>query len=141
MTLRVATATISRWIDADTVVVGEIDLGWGVCLRDDPRRQTTHIRLAGVNAPDSRTNAPWYDPALKTAGLAYVNQAYPAGTEVALVSHELDDFGRSLADVFLRSVFDAAQEQGLDSAHSIATDLLILGYVREGDYPDPPVEE
>lgn len=133
MTSRIATAVISRWIDADTLVVGELDLGWGVSIHDDPRRQTTHVRLIGVNAPDSRQNAPWYDPALKAAGLAYVTEAYPAGTAVTLMSYELDDFGRSLADVWYSANYDV---DGPD----IAVDLLERGYVRTGDYPTPSPE-
>ena len=129
MTDRIATAAISRWIDGDTLVVGEMDLGWGVALRDDPRRQTTHIRLAGVNCPDSRTNAPWYDPALKQAGIDYVNQAYPAGTAVILTSYELDNFGRSIATVEVTST-------GVD----IGADLVAKGYARMGDYPMPVAE-
>ena len=127
MTIRVATATISRWIDPDTLVCGEMDLGWGVALRDDPRRQTTHIRLAGVNAPDSITGAKWYDPVLKQAGTAYVNATWPAGTQVILTSYELDNFGRSLAKVTAAGV-------------DVGDALVQLGYARAGDYT-PPIPE
>jgi endonuclease YncB( thermonuclease family) len=128
MANRIATASISRWIDADTVVLGEMDLGWGVAIRDDPRRQTTHVRLVGVNAPDSRANAKWYDPTLKAVGLAYVTLTYPAGTAVVVTSYELDDFGRSLATIVTTSGAD------------IAADLLAKGFVRTGDYPVPAPE-
>jgi endonuclease YncB( thermonuclease family) len=124
VTDRIATAVISRWIDADTLVCGEMDLGWGVAIRDDPRRQTTHIRLSGVNAPDSRVGAKWYDPALKQAGLDYCNATWPAGTAIILTSHELDDFGRSLADVVIAA-----------GMISVAGTLIGLGFVRTGDYP------
>lgn len=119
---------IARWIDPDTLVVGEMDLGWGVAIRDDSRRQTTHIRLAGVNAPDTKTNAPWYDPVLKKAGTDYVNATWPAGTAVVLTSYELDSFGRSLAKVTAAGV-------------DIGDALVGLGYARTGDYVPPVVEE
>jgi endonuclease YncB( thermonuclease family) len=129
VTDRIATAVIARWIDPDTLVCGEMDLGWGVAIRDDPRRQTTHIRLAGVNAPDSRPGAKWYDPVLKQAGLDYCNAAWPPGTAIILTSHELDSFGRSLADVVIAA-----------NGTSVAFALVSLGYARTGDYPVPEPE-
>src|SRR5438034_427357 len=99
MANRICTALVSRWIDVDTVVLGEMDLGWGVAIRDDPRRQTTHVRLVGVNAPDSRMGAKWYDPQLKAEGIVYVNTIYPPGTALVVTSYELDDFGRSLGTI------------------------------------------
>ena len=39
---------IQRWVDGDTVDV-DIDLGFGVWLNDQ------RVRLAGINAPESRT--------------------------------------------------------------------------------------
>lgn len=127
MTIRVATAVISHWIDADTLVCGELDLGWGVAIRDDPRRQTTHIRLAGVNAPDTRPNAKWYDPILAAAATDYVIASWPPGTPVTLTSFELDDFGRSLARV---------EAFGAD----IGEVLVSLGYARTSDYKPPTPE-
>ena len=128
MTIRVATGAIARWIDADTLVMGDMDLGWGVAFTDDTRRQTTQIRLAGINAPDSKVNAPWVDAELRLQGIAYVNLTYPPGTQVVLTSYELDDFGRSLATVTTAA--------GID----IQADLILKGFVRTGDYPMPKIE-
>lgn len=127
MTVRVCTATIGRVIDGDTIVMSEMRLGWGVSITDDPRRQTTHVRLAGVNTPDTRLGAKWFDPVLAKAATEYVNSTWPPGTPVVLTSYELDSFGRSLAKV---------EAFGAD----IGDVLVSLGYARTTDYA-PPIAE
>ena len=129
MTIRVCTAVIGRVIDGDTIVMSEMRLGWGVSITDDPRRQTTHVRLAGVNTPDSRTGAKWFDPVLAKAATDYVNATWPAGTAVTLTSYELDSFGRSLAKV--------TAPGGID----IGDALVQLGYARTTDYTPPAPED
>jgi endonuclease YncB( thermonuclease family) len=129
VTDRIATGPVDHWIDADTVVMAWMDLGWGIRMWNDPRRQTTHVRLSGYNAPDTRVNAKWYNPALKQSGLAYVNSRWEAGTMLRLLSHGLDDFGRSLADIYQ-----------LNDGTDIGAALCELSFVRTGDYPVAPLD-
>jgi endonuclease YncB( thermonuclease family) len=133
VTDRIATAGIVEWIDGDTFVVDALDPGWGVKLEPThPSDQRCHIRLSGANAPDSRKNAKWYDPALAAVVTAYVQATWPAGTRVVLVSHGIDDFGRTLADVWLGDPGPGTENVG---------DVLVaLGYARLGDYPVSPKE-
>jgi endonuclease YncB( thermonuclease family) len=135
MTDRIATGTIAREIDGDTFVVDRLDPGWGVnLLPTHPSDQRCHIRLSGVNTPDSKSSAKWYDPALAKAASAYFATTWPVGTPVVLVSHGLDDFGRSLADVWVGG------DPLSTTAVNIAAELVRQGYARLGDYPVAPAE-
>lgn len=133
MTLRIATAQILREIDGDTFVVDALDPGWGInVLPTHPSDQRCHIRLAGVNCPDTRPGARWYDPELAREATAYFASAYPVGTKVVLTSYGIDSFGRTLAT--------AATTRSDGSLADIGADLQARGLAREGDYPDPVAE-
>ena len=135
MTDRIATGIISREIDGDTFVVDELDPGWGVHLQPtSPSDQRCHIRLSGVNTPDTKTNAKWYDPVLAKAASAYFAETWPIGTPVILVSHGLDSFGRSLAEPWVGG------EPGAAGTVEIGAALVAAGYARTGNYPVPPAE-
>lgn len=129
MTTRIATATITRWIDGDTVVVDALDPGWGVSLQPTTSSDMRcHIRLAGVNTPDTNKNAKWYDPVLAARASAYSAAVWPSGTKVTLTSYGFDDFGRTLATI--------TDPDGND----VGSLLVTAGYARTGDYPAPPEE-
>lgn len=132
--IRMATAHVDHWVDGDTLEVTEIDPGWGVQLRStSKKRQTMHVRLVGINTPDTRKNAKWCDPHLAANASAYVAEAYPAGTPLELISYALDDFGRTLATVV------AVRDDG--TRVDVAADLVAKGFARTGDYPTPAPEE
>lgn len=85
---------IVKVVDGDTVDV-DIDLGFGVWLHDE------RIRLAGIDAPESRTR----DLVEKQFGLlakAYVEAQLPVGSTQKLVTSRYDEtkgkFGRVLGD-------------------------------------------
>lgn len=81
---------VNRVIDGDTVV-GDIDLGFGVWLRD------RHIRVAHVNAPEINTDSG------KMAREFTINTLKSAGNRVTIqvLNHKADKYGRILADVLL----------------------------------------
>jgi len=88
-------ANIVRVIDGDTIVV-DIDLGFNQWMHDQ------HIRLAGIDTPETRTK----DLDEKARGLAakaFVEGHLPAGTKVFLDSREFKDqsgkYGRILGDI------------------------------------------
>jgi len=135
MTDRIATAVIQRWIDGDTFVVSELDPGWGVTLKPThPSDVRCHIRISGINTPDTNHNAKWYDPALAKAAAAYASLTWPEGTTIALTSHGFDSFGRTLADI---AVTGGPALPTVD----MGADLVAAGYARIGDYPVAPKEQ
>lgn len=83
--------TIVRIIDGDTVVV-DIDLGFNVSLSNQ------HVRLAGIDAPETRTR----DLEEKVAGFeskAYVEKILPIGSTQILISKEYSGkYGRIIGD-------------------------------------------
>lgn len=134
MTDRIATGLIAREIDGDTFVVDALDPGWGLHLQPThPSDQRCHIRISGINTPDTRTTAKWYDPALAAKATAYFAETWPIGTSVVLISHGLDDFGRSIADVWIG-------DPGAAGSVNVGDQLVAQGYARTGDYPVAPPE-
>ena len=86
---------VVRVVDGDTVDV-DIDLGFGVALNNQ------RIRLAGIDAPETRTR----DLVEKEAGLkakACVEVALPVGSKQVLVTSSFDDakgkYGRIIGDL------------------------------------------
>ena len=80
---------INRVVDGDTVDV-DIDLGFGVWLRDE------RVRLTGIDAPEIRTR----DLEEKAAGFAskeFVESILPEGSKQVLISRDFKGkFGRIL---------------------------------------------
>jgi endonuclease YncB( thermonuclease family) len=90
-------AVIVRVIDGDTVVAN-LDLGWHTW------RHNEHVRLNGVDAPKRSDLARW------TEAKAFVERLLPPGTEVLLVSEELEKYGRTLGRILLRDGRDVGAE-------------------------------
>lgn len=93
MTVWTVPATITRWVDADTLTA-RLSLGWHLHL--DGR-----IRVEGCDAPELRT------PAGKAA-LAWTQAFVPVGLEVTCVSRSLDKYGRVLGALVLPNGDDYA---------------------------------
>ena len=68
----------------------DMDLGW------HRWRHEEHVRLKGVDAPE-RT-----DPARWTEAKAFIEHLLPPGTEVLLVSENVEKYGRTLGRILLR---------------------------------------
>lgn len=83
-------AVIKRWVDADTV---DLNIDLGFCIHNYGR-----VRLSRIDAPERFTDEG------KTA-IVWVNDNYPVGTEIILVSYKdgADKYGRWLGDLFLPS--------------------------------------
>ena len=82
-----------RVIDGDTIVA-DIDLGFGMCVRK------RSIRLAGIDAPETRTTSILE----KTAGklvTEVVRKILGQSKVLTIQSREIDKFGRPLARVIL----------------------------------------
>jgi endonuclease YncB( thermonuclease family) len=90
-------AVIVRVIDGDTVVA-HLDLGWHTWRHDE------HVRLSGIDAPEKT------DPVRWTEAKTFVERLLPIGTEVLLVSEELEKYGRTLGRILLRDGRDVGQE-------------------------------
>lgn len=90
---------IIKVVDGDTVDV-DIDLGFGVWLRDE------RVRLAGIDAPESRTS----DPDEKIFGIAAkerLQELLPVGSCCILQSKDYKGkFGRILGD--FKVIYDAS---------------------------------
>lgn len=80
-------ATVTRWIDGDTLVA-DLDLGWQTW------RHSSHVRLLGIDAAEPR------EPGGPEA-TARVVALCPVGTVVRLESRRLDSFGRVLGSITL----------------------------------------
>jgi endonuclease YncB( thermonuclease family) len=87
-------AEVVRVVDGDTLVC-TLDLGWGLW------RMSAHVRLARVNAPELKApggqEARDYVQRLLADSIAH-GQALPS---VTLISHSVDKYGRTLADVIV----------------------------------------
>jgi micrococcal nuclease len=90
-------AVIVRVIDGDTIVAN-LDLGWHTWRHDE------HVRLTGIDTPERNDRVRWAEAKAFTEGLL------PAGTEVLLVSEELEKYGRTLGRILLRDGRDVSQE-------------------------------
>lgn len=78
---------VERVIDGDTIQA-DLDLGWGVCYRQ------ASIRLADVNCPELGTPE-------GEAAAARTRELVPVGSDVMVVSHSRDKYGRVLATVLV----------------------------------------
>jgi endonuclease YncB( thermonuclease family) len=90
-------AVTVRVIDGDTVVAN-LDLGWHTW------RHNEHVRLLGVDAPERSDTARW------TEAKAFVERLLPPGTEILLISEELEKYGRTLGRILLRDGRDVGAE-------------------------------
>jgi micrococcal nuclease len=90
-------AVVVRIIDGDTVVL-DLDLGWHTW------RKGEHVRLAGVDAPERTDRARWAE------ARQFIERLLPPGTEVLLVSEELEKYGRTLGRILLRDGRDVGAE-------------------------------
>ena len=106
---------IKRWVDGDTVDV-DIDLGFGVWLNDQ------RVRLAGINAPESRTR----DLEEKKLGLAakdFCKNFINEGSYAKLVCKQYDakgKFGRILGEIWSVTNYadKSLNEYLLDKGHA-----------------------
>lgn len=105
----VASAKVVRVIDGDTFHA-ELDIGWGIMLRprggDNGGLGTVRVLMPGggpFDAPDRETP---YRQRLATE--AAQRLLWP-GIVVPIISHRLDDFGRTLASVSLPDGRDFGQ--------------------------------
>jgi|SRR6266516_326124 len=80
-------ATVVRVVDGDTVHLS-VDLGFYVELHD------RSVRIAHIDAPELSTDA-------GKAAKAYAQGLLGVGSQVTLLSHELDKYGRVLGSLTL----------------------------------------
>jgi micrococcal nuclease len=85
--------TVERVIDGDTLQ-GELDLGWGVRIRET-RGRPVRFRLLGMDAPER--GQPGYAEAREALRLRL-----PVGTVAEVLSESLDSFGRTLCTLRLQ---------------------------------------
>lgn len=94
MTTWTVPADVVRVIDGDTLVCN-LDLGWGLW------RMGAHVRLARCNAPELKapggTEARYYVERVLADSVAH-SDALP---RVTIISHSVDKYGRTLADVIV----------------------------------------
>lgn len=101
-------ATMVRVVDGDTVDLN-VDLGCDISVK-------MRCRLDGINAPEMKT-------AEGKASKAYLEQLFPAGTELVVqtVKDRKEKYGRYLAVLFgdgvTGSVNDALVAQGLAASY------------------------
>jgi micrococcal nuclease len=86
-----------RVIDGDTIVA-DLDLGWHTW------RHSEHVRLVGIDAPERSDQARWIQ------AKSYVERLLPPGTEVLLISEELEKYGRTLGRIVLQDGRDVSGE-------------------------------
>ena len=99
-------AAVVRVIDGDTLQA-DLDLGWGVVMRK------ATIRVADINCPEMNT------PAGKAAA-ARANELVPPGSQITVVSHSRDKYGRVLATVYVgnRSLANVLVAEGHAEAYA-----------------------
>lgn len=98
-------AIVRRVIDGDTIVC-DLDQGW------DTWRVNQRIRLLGVDCPEMNTTE-------GRMAKQFTADHLPVGTEVTVVSHSLDNFGRVLGVVLL------------DGGTPLAGMLLAAGHAKQ----------
>lgn len=96
--------TVLRVVDGDTITA-DLDLGWGV------HYTPAVIRLAEINCPESSCEA-------GKAAAARARELLPVGTEISVLSHQRDKYGRVLATVIARGVNIGSLM--LDEGHAVA---------------------
>lgn len=84
-------ATVNRVVDGDTAEL-IIDLGFTVQWK-------SNCRFYGVNTPELNSKDAELKQKAKDAKL-YVATQLPTGTQVLIVSRELDKYGRPLVDIY-----------------------------------------
>lgn len=91
----------------------DIDLGFNIVMRNSV------IRLAGINAPETKTPE-------GRVSKTYLTERLPKGTEITLVSHkdETEKYGRILGTIYLGKT-------QLIVAESINWEMLIKGMAVE----------
>lgn len=87
-------AIVKAIVDGDTLKL-DLDLGWGIWLRD------VNVRLYGIDAPEMNTVAG------RDARIAAMDVVQP-GWRVTFISKELDKYGRPLGKVILPGGADLA---------------------------------
>lgn len=82
-------ATVRSVVDGDTIHA-DIDLGFNIVMRN------ATIRLAGINAPETKTPE-------GRVSKTYLSERLPAGTEITLNSFkdETEKYGRILGTIFM----------------------------------------
>ncbi len=111
-------ATIARVVDADTIDFEEIDLGFGVNMRNSPDKKL-RFRMAGVDAPE-RGQVGWSTGKQFVEEWVSVGEIHRLRWPFLIHSYKpikTDSFGRWLADVYRVS----------DGAH-LNADLLAAGH-------------
>jgi micrococcal nuclease len=94
-------AIINRVVDGDTVDV-DIDLGFGVCLKDE------RVRIMGIDTPESRTS----DPVEKIFGLAAKERLKSLLGKEAILKTEVSKDGEDMKGKFGRILGDFIAEDG-----------------------------
>lgn len=80
-------AQVDRWVDGDTVVVHRQ-------ISAEEERHGENVRVEGINAPEMNTAA-------GKSALVFAAQLCPSGTDITLVHHKKEKYGRFLARVIL----------------------------------------
>lgn len=96
MTTWTVPATVLRIVDGDTFHA-QLQLGWH--LQHTPPKG---VRVLGVDTPERNEPLRW------RAATGFARELLPVGSTVTLLSHEIDDFGRTLATVTLADGRDYA---------------------------------
>lgn len=102
-------AIINKVVDGDTVDV-DIDLGFGVCLKDE------RVRIMGIDTPESRTS----DPVEKIFGLAAKERLKSLLGKEAILKTEVSKDGEDMKGKFGRILGDFIAEDGRQ-----VTDIMI----------------
>src|SRR5210317_1529567 len=99
---------VVKVVDGDTVDV-DIDLGFGVCLKDE------RVRVMGIDTPESRTS----DDVEKLFGLAAKNRLKELLGEVAVLKTQINKDGEDMKGKFGRILGDFVAKDG-----RMVTDIL-----------------
>ena len=92
---------VTRVVDGDTVDV-DIDLGFGVCLKDE------RVRIMGIDTPESRTS----DKVEKKFGLAAKARLKSLLGKQAILKTQVDKSGEDMKGKFGRILGDFVSEDG-----------------------------
>lgn len=106
--IRLATALVVQVVDGDTLHA-HLDIGWGLVLR--PRGLNGGAGTIRVVHPDgSKFDAPESRTARGRTVTELVQRMVLPGQELDVISHGLDDFGRTLGSVTWMNGRDWATE-------------------------------
>jgi micrococcal nuclease len=101
-------ATVSRWVDGDTVHL-DVDLGFSITVRET-------FRLANINTPETRGET---RPA-GLAALARARELAPEGTAVSVeVRKVADKYGRWLALIYTTTAARSVNDQLVAEGHAV----------------------